>query len=113
MELENSELIKPEIDKRKYRRAKLITQVKCEAVGRENVMVTRDISVGGMFVNDRDPFPTHSAVTLQFRLSPTAPLLSCGGTVVYSIRGVGMGIKFAELAEEVRQALQKFIDEAN
>lgn len=113
MEIENQELTKAEFDKRKYRRAKLVTQVKCEAVGREDIAVTRDVSVGGMFLNDPSPFPKDSVVALAFRLSPTDPLLTCQGQVVYSLRGVGMGIMFTQVSEEIRQALDKFVNEAN
>ncbi len=109
----NDEPPSPEIEKRKYRRAKLITQVKCGALGRESVMVTRDISLGGMFVNDPEPFPPKSVVNLAFRLSPTAPLLTCSGKVAYTISGVGMGIMFTEMGGDARQALKEFVDEAD
>jgi c-di-GMP-binding flagellar brake protein YcgR len=113
VEIDNQELLKAEFDKRKYRRAKLVTQVKCEAVGREDIAVTRDVSAGGMFLNDPNPFPKNSIVSLAFRLSPTDPLLSCQGEVVYSLKGVGMGIMFTQVSEEIRQALDKFVDQAN
>lgn len=112
MEMENQEILKAEIDKRRYRRAKLITQVKCEALDREELAVTRDVSVGGMFLNEKKPFPSKSVVNLAFRLDPTAPLLTCQGEVVYSINGVGMGVMFTDVPAEVRQALEKFVDEA-
>ena len=101
------------VEKRKFRRARLITQVKCETLGRQGLMLTRDISVGGMFVNDRDPYPADCVVGLAFRLSPTEPLLTCKGKVVYSIRGVGMGIMFTDLGDDVRAMLEKFVDEAS
>lgn len=109
---ETREFVTPEIDKRRHRRAKLITQVRCEALQRQALMVTRDISVGGMFVTEKNPFPADSEVTAMFRLNPTADLLSCRGKVAYAIKGMGMGISFTDLSEEVRQALQKFVDEA-
>jgi len=113
LEIENQELLKAEFDKRKYRRAKLVTQVKCEAVGREDIAVTRDVSAGGMFLNDPNPFPKNSVVSLAFRLSPTDPLLTCRGEVVYSLKGVGMGVMFTEVSEEIRQALEEFVNAAN
>jgi hypothetical protein len=113
VEIENQELLKAEFDKRKYRRAKLVTQVKCEAVGREDIAVTRDVSAGGMFLNDPNPFPKSSIVSLAFRLTPTDPLLTCQGEVVYSLKGVGMGIMFTQVSEEIRQALDKFVEQAN
>jgi len=107
------EFVTPDIDKRQHRRAKLITQVRCEALGREAVLLTRDVSVGGMFVNAQDPFPTDAVVTLAFRLDPLAPLFTCHGTIAYGVKGLGMGVMFSDLSDEVREALQKFVDEAN
>jgi c-di-GMP-binding flagellar brake protein YcgR len=113
VEVESNESQATETEKRRYRRAKLITQVKCEALGREAVVLTRDVSAGGMFLNDPNPFPSKSTVNLAFRLEPTAPLLTCRGEVVYSIQGVGMGVMFTEIPEAVRQALENFVDAAN
>jgi hypothetical protein len=109
---EDRQFVTPEIDKRQHRRAKLITQVRCDVLQRQALMVTRDISVGGMFVTEKNPFPADSVVTASFRLRPTDELLTCQGKVAYAIKGMGMGIMFADLSEEVRQALQKFVDEA-
>ena len=111
-EQESKQYVTPDIDKRQHRRATLITQVRCDALQRQGLMVTRDISVGGMYVNDKDPFPADSEVTTMFRLEPTSELLTCRGKVAYAIKGMGMGISFIDLSEEVRQALQKFVDEA-
>jgi hypothetical protein len=113
VEEDTREFAKPDIDKRQHRRAKLITQVRCEALGREAVLLTRDVSAGGMFVNAHDPFPTEAIVSLAFRLDPLAPLFTCHGTVAYAVKGLGMGVMFTDLSEEVRQALQKFVDESN
>ncbi|MFB3924047.1 MAG: PilZ domain-containing protein [Terriglobia bacterium] len=108
---EGKQFVTPEIDKRRHRRANLITQVRCDALQRQGLMVTRDISVGGMFVTEKEPFPADSEVTTLFRLNPTGDLLSCRGKVAYAIKGMGMGIAFTDLSDEVRQALQKFVDE--
>lgn len=113
MEIEAVDLQKAEFDKRKFRRAKLVTQVKCEASGREAIAVTRDVSAGGTFLNDPNPFPKGSALVLAFRLTPTGPLLTCQGDVVYSLKGVGMGIMFTQISEETRQTLDAFVAESN
>jgi c-di-GMP-binding flagellar brake protein YcgR len=113
VEEEPREFIKPEIEKRRHRRARLVAQVRCEPLEREELLLTRDISVGGMFISSRDPLPSPSDVTVSFRLKPGEPLLTCQGRVVYSIKEMGMGIQFEGLAESIRQALQKFVDEAS
>ncbi len=113
MDLEEAIPITPEIEKRQYRRVKLITELRCEAMGREEVAVSRDISVGGMFVSTKNPFPSKSELTISFRLKAGDPLICCHGRAAHSVRGVGMGVMFLDLSEDVRLALQNFVDEAN
>jgi c-di-GMP-binding flagellar brake protein YcgR len=111
VEPESSEYVRPEIEKRQHRRAKLLTQVQCAALNREELMLTRDVSVGGMFLTAKDPFPTNSEVTVSFRLRAGAPPVSSRGKVMYSMRDMGMGVAFIDLSEAAREALQKFVDE--
>ncbi len=103
--------ITPAIEKRQHRRAKLMTEVRCEALGRNDVLVTRDVSAGGLFISAKRPFAKESEVALYFRLKPAGPVITCRGRVVYSIDGMGMGILFIDLNEEDRHTVQKFVDE--
>ncbi len=109
----SQEFVTPGIEKRQHRRVRLITQVKCEAMNREELLVTRDVSVGGLFLNTKTPLPLESLVALAFSLATGVPPVSCQGKVVYSMPGMGMGVEFAGLSEENRQSLEKFVDEAD
>ncbi len=109
---EAPQYVKPQIERRQYRRASIVTQVRCETLGRDELLVTRDISVGGLFLRSPKPLPSGVEVKLAFRLHADEPPLSCGGTVVNSIAGRGMGIEFRELDGATTLALQKFVDEA-
>ena len=73
-------------------------------------MVTRDVSVGGMFINVGMPLPVGSQLSLTFRLSPTEPSISCRGKVVFSSVGLGMGVSFLDLSPEGKLALERFVD---
>jgi hypothetical protein len=109
---ETMQLMKPGIDKREHRRARLVTQVRCEALGREEMLLTRDVSVGGVFVSAKDPFPMGSEIALALQLATGGASIKASGKVVYSLKGLGMGIQFAELNEEDHVTLQKFVDES-
>ena len=113
MEDEGREFVTPEIDKRQQRRAKLVAQVNCDALSRNEVLVTRDISPGGLFISTKTPLPLDSIVRLTFSLGIGHPNTLCSGKVVYSQQGQGMGIQFEELSVDDRRALEKFVDEAN
>jgi c-di-GMP-binding flagellar brake protein YcgR len=111
LDSKDSQLIKLEVERRQYRRVKLVTQVRCEALERDEIMVTRDVSLGGMFINVRFPLPLDSEVSLTFRLDPTGPAIACRAKVMFSRAGLGMGIQFLDLSAEAHQTLQKFVGE--
>jgi hypothetical protein len=113
MEGQGREFITPEIDKRQHRRANLVTQVKCEAMNRDDLLLTRDVSIGGLFINTKTPLPLDSMVGISFSLATGHPAIACKGKVVFSRQGLGMGIEFSDLNVESRQSLEKFVDEAN
>lgn len=98
--------ITPKIEKRQPRRLRIATQVHCKALSRDELLLTRDISVGGLFLNCEDPLPQDSEVTLSFRLVSGGLVIQCHGRVVHSVLGVGMGVQFLDLSEESRQAIQ-------
>ena len=111
MEPEDHHLIKAEVERRQYRRVRLVIQVQCEAQGRNEIMVTRDVSMGGMFIHDRFPLSLESELSLTFRLDPAEPPLTCRARVTFSRLGLGMGIQFLDLSAEAQQTIQKFVDD--
>ncbi len=102
----------PQIDKRRYRRIALVSEVRCAALERDEILVTRDVSVGGAFITASKPLPAGADVTLALRLSSGGPLLTCHGKVVSSLLGRGMAVEFTGLAADAAAALQKFVDES-
>jgi hypothetical protein len=108
----DSHVVKAEIERRDERRVKLVTQVRCEALGCNEIRITRDVSVGGMFFELRFPLPVGCEMSVTFRLSPAEPAITCRARVTFSRVGLGMGIQFLDLSREAQQALQEFVDEA-
>ena len=100
-------------ERRQYRRVKVVTQVHCHAPERDEIMVTRDVSLGGMFINAQFPVPIDSELSLTFRLNPEEPAIKCRAVVMFSRIGLGMGIQFQDLSDEARGLLQKFLDEVD
>jgi len=112
MDQEASLAVKVAVERRQWRRVKLATQVHCEALGCDEIRLSRDVGVGGMFFEVRFPLPAGSEITVSFRLSPAAAAITCRARVTSSHVGSGMGIQFLDLGHEARQILQKFVDEA-
>ena len=97
------------IERRKYRRVGLVTEVRCEHDGKEEVLLTRDISEGGIFVASDKPFPNETEVKILLHLSAAGPGLELTGRVVYIVSDLGMGIEFGNLSEEARNILREFV----
>lgn len=71
-----------------------------------------NLSVGGMFIATRSPWPKESLVYLQFRIADGGTLIEGLGKVVHvnppGHKEAGMGVEFVNLDEESRE----FIDAA-
>ena len=110
MDWEDSQLVKTDVERRQSRRVKLVIQVQCAALECNEIRVTRDVSVGGMFFDVQFPLPIGSELTISFRLNPAVAPINCRAKVTFSRVGLGMGIQFLDLSREARQMLQKFLD---
>jgi len=113
LDSEDPQLIKAEVAPRQCRRVNLVTQVDCETLERNEIMVTGNVSVGGMFINANFPLPIDSEMSLTFRPYPTEPAITCRAKARFSRTGVGMGVQFLDLSTEARQMLQRFVDEVD
>ena len=113
MPQENSEPDRRGFGGREYRRVRLTTQVQCVALGRKDTLVTRDISLGGLLIVTKTPYPADTEIDLSLSLPSAGTPVSCRGQVGYTIEGCGMGVKFVELSEESHLALKRFVHEAN
>lgn len=68
---------------------------------------TTDLGPGGCFIDTTNPFPVGAKVRVTVRKGNNE--FHTAGNVVYSQRGLGMGIAFAELDAEKRSALCAWI----
>lgn len=100
------------IERRRYRRANIITEAEIVS-GKETLLApTRDISIGGMFLHTTTKLPNNTEVRLRFSLEPGTPVIEAMGRVVYAVPRRGLGIEFSELREEDRARIESFIARA-
>ena len=105
------QLGKVEVQRRQHRRVKLITEIHCETPERDEIMVVRQVSEGGMFINVQFPLPVDAEMALTFRLHAADPAITCRARVRYTRLGWGMGIQFLDLNPEAREMIRKYVDE--
>lgn len=67
----------------------------------------RDISLGGVFIEDNDPLPEGTVFGFDLRLGDD--LLPVRGIVRRSVKGLGMGVQFQNITTDVRNRLERFI----
>lgn len=102
-------LFPPGAERRTTKRVSLVTQMRSIVGGQPLVGYTRDISVGGVFVETETPPERGTEVTLRFKLTPNAPILEARATVVYCMAGEGMGLRFWNLPADLARVIEDFI----
>jgi uncharacterized protein (TIGR02266 family) len=94
-------------DRRKYPRAQLATQVQCN----ETLLLafSRDVSVGGLFVETHEPMKEGTQLTVRFSLDDNGPAIVATGEVNFEVETLGMGIRFTNLSPEDRQRIETYV----
>jgi hypothetical protein len=67
----------------------------------------RDLSLSGVFIEDPEPLPEGTVFGFDLRLGDD--LVPVRGVVRRSLPGVGMGVKFLNVARESRDRLERFL----
>ena len=93
--------------KRRHPRKKFVTQIEFE----EGSFLgsSRDISVGGMFIETKTPLPEGSVVKVRFPLNDGGPVIVVEAEVRYAIRNLCMGIEFFNLTPMDRNRIEAYI----
>lgn len=95
-------------DRRLVRRALLATQV--ESAECMSLAFSRDISLGGMFIETTEPLPVGSTLTVRFNLDAKDKVVKAAGHVAYVIENMGMGILFTEIDPSDRDAISEYME---
>ncbi len=89
-------IVRKQRERRRYARASLVTQVECQ--GCTTLAFSRDVSVGGMFLETPDPPAPDSKVALRFNIADGGETIIAQGKVLYCVAKLGMGIEFTEIS---------------
>lgn len=94
-------------DRRKFPRVRLATQVQCESA--TLLAFSRDVSVGGMFIETNQPLPAGSLLTARFNLDNENAVVAAKGVVTYQVKKFGMGVQFLDLTPEHKQLIEEYV----
>jgi type IV pilus assembly protein PilZ len=95
-------------DRRHHPRAPLATQIECDRC--MTLAFSRDVSLGGMFIETTEPLPVDESLTVRFNLSPLDKVVSTTARVTYQLVKMGMGVVFTNLSAEDRKAIREYIE---
>lgn len=94
-------------DKRQHPRAALATQIECKQC--MSLVLSRDVSRGGMFIETAEPLPVDTQLNLRFNLDDDGPVVAALAQVTYQVVKLGMGIEFVDLSPEDRRRIEAYV----
>lgn len=97
-------------ERRRYPRASLVTQV--EFQGLTTLANSRDVSVGGMFLETSEPPPAESQVNLRFNIDDGGGIIIARAKVLYCVAKLGIGVEFTGLSPADRERIAAYIGKA-
>ncbi len=95
-------------ERRRYPRAPLVTQV--EFQGLTTLAFSRDVSVGGMFLETAEPPPAESRVNLRFNLDDGGGIIIAQAKVLYCVAKLGVGVEFTDFSPGDRERIAAYIE---
>jgi hypothetical protein len=96
----------PENERRLHDRSRLIVDLFFDGADATGVASTKDIGLGGLYMNTQAVLPEGALLTLRIPLSNQQQVV-VNAEVVYSNPGRGVGVRFHGLREEDRQLMQR------
>ncbi len=98
-------------DRRHFDRARLIVDVFFDGKDATGVASTKDISVGGFYMNTQANLPEGAVLLVRIPLGGGNQLVA-NAEVVYSNPGRGVGLRFQSLSEQNRALIERGLESA-
>ncbi|PYV34473.1 MAG: hypothetical protein DMG22_05855 [Acidobacteria bacterium] len=95
-------------ENRKFPRAPLAVQV--EHSGGMAIGFSRDISLGGMFIETAEKFDTNSPVHLRFHVDDSGQIVIAIAEIRYVVHKLGVGVEFNGMSPQDRDRIQSYVN---
>lgn len=100
--------IREQDDRRRHDRSRLLIDVYFDGQDATGVASTKDISIGGLYMNTKAILPEGSVLLIRIPLEEGQVVTNA--EVVYVNEGNGVGLQFQGLSPEDRAALQRELE---
>ena len=98
--------IREQEERRSHDRSRLIVDVFFDGKDATGIASTKDISVGGFYMNTQANIPEGCVLLIRIPFSNNRQVV-CNGHVVYRNHGSGVGVQFQNLSPEARALLEE------
>ncbi|HVG39660.1 MAG TPA: PilZ domain-containing protein [Pyrinomonadaceae bacterium] len=92
-------------ERRRDERSRLIIEIYFDGQDTTGVAHTRDISLGGLYLNTRSPIKEGADIKLRFQFGQDQMVIDA--VVIYSNPGHGVGVRFVNLSAEHLALLER------
>ena len=92
-------------ERRQFDLSRLIVDVYFDGSDLTGVASTKDISLGGLYMNTQVEIPKGATLTLRIPIGRDHIVVK--GDVVYSLPGHGVGVRFHRLSDENRALMER------
>lgn len=104
--IERDEEFDDQEDRRRHDRRRLIIDVHFNGLDATGVASTKDISLGGFYMNTKAAIPEGGKLLVRIPIAANKDLV-CNAEVVYANPGLGLGVRFMDLSDEARLMLEQ------
>ena len=92
-------------ERRHYDRSRLIVEVNFDGGDATGVASTKDISLGGLYMNTQTEIPVGETLAMRIPLGGKHVVIKAD--VVYSNPGHGVGVRFHRLPDDARELMER------
>jgi hypothetical protein len=92
-------------ERRHYDRSRLIVDLHFDGGDATGVASSKDISLGGLYMNTQADIPVGTTLTLRIPVGEQHVVIKAD--VVYSNPGRGVGVRFHRLPDDVREIMER------
>jgi hypothetical protein len=104
--IDDAETRMPHDERRLFERSRVIVDVLFNGTDATGVASTKDISIGGLYMNTQAELPEGSLLTLRIPFSDDQQVV-VNAEVVYSNPGHGVGVRFHGLVGKDRALMER------
>lgn len=97
-------------DRRKFERVPIAIVVRYLDHEEQVAVMSRDLSLGGLFLGTVTPAPSATELDLGLHLPNPHGQVHARGTVVHCLQGIGMGVEFSGFVDDGEQRLRRYLD---